>query len=99
MSARMPTVKDQIVTVEPVKNKWEPLMRRLIKEIKFGGDLVEKPCPLYCGGLPRCRRSDYIRCSACGVNWVEGEDLSRHPKIERFNIMYALQPKATKPKL
>lgn len=41
-----------------------------MKEILEGGELKNLPCP-YCH-LPRCDRSDYIRCSACGMNWPKG---------------------------
>jgi ribosomal protein L37AE/L43A len=37
----------------------------------------EPPCP-FCR-KPRVLRSDYIRCHRCGMNWLEGQDISRHP--------------------
>ena len=46
-------------------------------EMREGGTLKDLPCP-FCG-LPRCLRSDYIRCQKCGVNWWEGTDLTRNP--------------------
>jgi len=49
-------------------------------ESTVGGGLSE--CP-FCG-VPRSKRSDYVRCSRCGINWLEGEDLGKHPKIDRF---------------
>ena len=42
----------------------------------------EPPCP-QCG-RPRVKRSDYVRCLPCGLNWLAGEDLSRNPKSERW---------------
>lgn len=32
---------------------------------------TEPDCP-FCG-TPRVRRSDYIRCNPCGVNWLDEE--------------------------
>lgn len=37
----------------------------------------EPPCP-FCERL-RVRRSSYIRCNPCGKNWMEGQDIFRHP--------------------
>lgn len=72
------------MTVEDLK--WsETIHAQLAREIKEGGELVDLPCPMC--GLPRCQRSSYIRCSKCGVNWLPGEDLSRNPRIERFELM------------
>jgi hypothetical protein len=51
----------------------------LIHEIKFGGK--EAPCP-FCK-KPRLRRSTYVRCAGCGINWNDGELLDRDPSIER----------------
>ena len=42
---------------------------------------TEAKCPLC--GQARVRRSDYIRCRACAVNWLDGEDQSRDPRLER----------------
>ena len=39
------------------------------------------PCP-FCQ-TPRQLRSDYIRCTPCGINWLKGEDLNHDPSIER----------------
>jgi hypothetical protein len=50
-----------------------------MKEIEDGGELAELPCP-YCN-LPRCDRSDYIRCSKCGLNWPKGYDYGVHPSV------------------
>lgn len=41
----------------------------------------EPPCP-FCK-RPRVRRSDYIRCNGCATNWLDGEDITRDPRIER----------------
>lgn len=53
------------------------LRERLAYEIANGGS--ECPCP-FCG-LPRCQRSDYIRCSQCGINWSPGDELDRDPRM------------------
>jgi hypothetical protein len=53
------------------------------EEIKKGGR--EAPCP--CCGLPRVKRSDYIRCCRCGINWLEGEALDRDPRNARQKKM------------
>jgi uncharacterized Zn finger protein (UPF0148 family) len=53
----------------------------VVVEIRKGGS--EAPCP-FCH-LPRVRRTDYIRCSRCGINWLEGEDLDHDPRGERQN--------------
>lgn len=63
------------------------LITRLKTEVEVGGGLATLPCPLC--GLPRCQRSEYIRCSKCGVNWLPGEDKEKNPKIARFNAMVA----------
>lgn len=57
------------------------LMERLKREATEGGELVDLPCP-FCK-RPRSRRSDYVRCAPCGTNWLDGEDLSRDPRIDR----------------
>lgn len=53
---------------------------RLAYELKNGGS--EELCP-FCG-LPRCQRSDYIRCVRCGINWLDGEDLDIDPRMYRM---------------
>lgn len=61
-------------------------LAKIRHEIKFGG--TESPCPLC--GMPRCLRSDYIRCARCGVNWIKGIDdewLDKDPRngrLQRF---------------
>lgn len=52
---------------------------RLREEGQTGGG--ESPCPSC--GLPRSKRSDYLRCVRCAINWLEGEDLSKDPREER----------------
>jgi ribosomal protein L37AE/L43A len=47
---------------------------------------TEAPCP-WCGKA-RLRRSDYIRCNGCGVNWLDGEDLSKDPRADRKAAAY-----------
>jgi uncharacterized Zn finger protein (UPF0148 family) len=63
------------------------LLEKIKSEVVLGGDLKDMPCP-FCG-LPRCSRSDYIRCSQCGINWSAGEDPSKDPRIDRFKDMVA----------
>ena len=53
----------------------------------------EPPCP-FCG-VPRVRRSDYIRCNQEGINWIDGEDLTKDPRLSRTRIT-ALSPPASK---
>jgi len=55
---------------------------RLLDEINFGGK--ESPCPRC--GLPRVKRTDYIRCCACGINWMEGEPLDQDPRAARIRM-------------
>lgn len=57
------------------------LMEKLRKEIREGGELKDLPCPMC--QKPRSQRSDYLRCSPCGVNWLQGEDITRHPLVSR----------------
>lgn len=47
---------------------------------------TEPPCS-FCR-KPRVKRSDYIRCGLCGVNWLDGEMhlpgyLDRDPRVVR----------------
>jgi hypothetical protein len=53
---------------------------RLHDEIKIGGK--ESPCP-FCA-IPRVRRSDYVRCCRCGINWLDGEPLDQDPRNLRL---------------
>ena len=46
---------------------------------------TELPCP-FCH-VSRVKRSDYIRCNRCGMNWMEGEDLSKDPRNQRYQDM------------
>jgi uncharacterized Zn finger protein (UPF0148 family) len=64
------------VTTETSSGQWKD---RLKEEIAKGGK--ESPCPLC--RLPRVRRSDYIRCCRCGVNWISGEALDKDPRTAR----------------
>jgi hypothetical protein len=59
------------------------LMAKLSREAKEGGELKELPCPLC--GRPRSQRSEYVRCTPCATNWMDGEDLGKDPRIDRFN--------------
>ena len=49
----------------------------------------ELPCP-FCN-RPRVTRSDYIRCNQCGINWLDGEDLSRDPRLSRTKATASFQ--------
>jgi hypothetical protein len=40
----------------------------------------EPDCP-FCG-KPRVTRSTYIRCNRCGVNWSNGVDIFRDPRLK-----------------
>lgn len=54
----------------------------------------QAPCP-FCQKA-RVRRSDYIRCVKCGVNWLDGEDISKDPRIERkAKFMQSIAPRQT----
>jgi hypothetical protein len=69
-------------------NGWKDNLRQEI--IKGGG---ESPCP-FCS-LPRVRRSDYVRCARCGINWLEGEALGSNPQVERRRKLAAQQAATT----
>lgn len=56
--------------------EWEAHRQTLIAETKVGGSLPEK---CFKCRLPLCDRSDYVRCSRCGLNWPKGYDYSKHP--------------------
>lgn len=62
-------------------------------EIAKGGS--GPACP-FCK-LPRCLRGDYLRCSRCGINWMNGEMLDRDPRRERMDNFLASSA-ATAPK-
>ena len=59
---------------------WVEARRALLSEAG-----TEPPCP-FCG-VPRVKRSDYIRCNREGINWLNGENISKDPRIERYQIM------------
>ena len=59
-----------------------PSREKLAYEIQYGG--TEPPCPIC--GIPRCSRSDYIRCCRCGVNWDHGTDYFRDPRAQRAGL-------------
>ena len=44
-------------------------------------------CPMC--GRARVQRSDYVRCNPCGLNWLEGDDLSRNPVHHRWERFIA----------
>jgi hypothetical protein len=52
--------------------------KMLAKENAEGGDLKNMPCP-FCS-KPRSTRSDYIRCQPCGLNWLPGDPMDKHPR-------------------
>lgn len=64
------------------------LMEKLKREAIEGGELKDLPCPLC--GRTRSQRSDYIRCTPCATNWLDGEDLSKDPRIERHRKMFPM---------
>ena len=45
---------------------------------------TEAPCPMC--GRARVKRSDYIRCNPCGMNWSVGEDLNRDARFSRVRL-------------
>jgi ribosomal protein L37AE/L43A len=49
---------------------------------------TEPPCP-FCK-RPRVKRSDYTRCNPCGLNWIQGEDLTKDPRASRTRITVPL---------
>lgn len=53
------------------------------------------PCP-FCQRA-RVQRSDYVRCCRCGVNWLDGEDLSKDPRSERYRQMVEVGRAQLKP--
>jgi hypothetical protein len=56
---------------------------------------TEPPCPMC--GKPRVKRSTYIRCNPCAVNWSEREDTSSDPTIERYaQLIRDTRSRATK---
>lgn len=55
--------------------------RAAARQMRLDEPGTEPPCP-FCQ-RPRVLRSDYIRCNLCGVNWLNGEDLSKDPRIQR----------------
>ena len=77
---------------------WEQMVetKKLIeKENREGGDLKHLPCP-FCH-KPRSQRSDYVRCQPCGINWLQGEDLSRHPLVSREPYLSSAKNRGTSP--
>jgi len=52
------------------------------KKVAAGEVGTMAPCP-WCGRR-RVQRSDYVRCIPCGVNWLNGEDMSKDPRAERL---------------
>lgn len=54
---------------------------KLTREERVNEPGTMPPCP-FCE-KPRVKRSDYVRCNPCGLNWLEGEDLSLNPYLSR----------------
>jgi hypothetical protein len=78
----------------PANNPFHGWKKTILHELSLGGG--ESPCP-FCR-VPRVRRSDYIRCCHCMVNWLDGEGLEKDPRIERFNKFLAdTRAASTKP--
>lgn len=50
---------------------------------------TEPACP-FCQ-TPRVKRNDYIRCNPCGVNWLNGEDITTDPRKARKAEMLRTQ--------
>ncbi len=69
------------------------LMEKLKREIEVGGELKDLPCP-FCN-KPRSQRSDYVRCSPCGLNWLDGEDLQKNPLLSREPYLSGARNRAT----
>jgi ribosomal protein L37AE/L43A len=79
-------IKERIMMmITAFKNRYH-------EETTKGGS--ETPCP-FCG-VRRVRRTSYIRCAKCGINWDMGEILDKDPRIERMHKMVA-DIKATAP--
>jgi hypothetical protein len=79
----MPTLSASDLSPSSFAEWASTIHTQLQHESKHGGELTGLPCP-FCH-LPRCQRSDYIRCQHCGVNWLAGEDLNHNPSIERHD--------------
>ena len=54
---------------------------------------TEPPCP-FCKRI-RVRRSSYIRCNPCGVNWSPGEDISKDPRLSRTKTTAHTRPESS----
>ena len=54
--------------------EWHTLTR----EQRLDEPGTEPPCP-FCQ-RPRVKRSSYIRCNPCGMNWGMDDEWSRNPK-------------------
>ncbi len=80
--------------MEQIWDKVTALKAQLEKENSVGGELAAHPCP-FCR-RPRAQRSTYIRCNPCGINWFNGEDYYKDPKIDRFSKVLADAKKVVK---
>jgi len=63
-----------------------PQDQEALREMRRNEVGTEPPCP-FCK-KPRVRRSDYIRCNGCAVNWLDNERhlpnyLNRNPAAAR----------------
>jgi len=63
---------------------WQEMVEakeKVQREAREGGELESLPCPMC--GRPRSQRSDYVRCTPCAANWLNGEDLTKDPRLSR----------------
>ena len=51
---------------------------------------TEPACP-FCK-RPRLRRSDYIRCTPCGLNWNYDQDIFEHPHRRTTPVTGSTKP-------
>ena len=51
---------------------------------------TEPPCP-FCK-TPRLKRSDYLRCGRCGLNWDYDQDIFEHPHQRTTPVTGSTKP-------
>ena len=56
---------------------------KLNREQRLAEKGTESPCPIKGCWKPRVKRTEYIRCNPCGLNWLSCEDLSLSPLLSR----------------
>ena len=44
---------------------------------------AEEPAVSAVREAAEAKRSDYVRCTPCGMNWLDGEDLTKDPRLSR----------------